>query len=182
MKKRLMLSLMTVALVALLASGATFALFTANTTNASNTFTAGTVTLGEPTDALINFGADAGNYIAPGDTNVNAGTFAVTYNGNLNAWLGLTTSTSGDIFADPNGLQLTITDNNGNSYSANQANQLIGSTAVTNGTTTTFTVKYTMPSAADNSYQGDTGTLTMSVKAVQANNNNDSLGGPTSWN
>ncbi|MFZ5643574.1 MAG: TasA family protein [Bacillota bacterium] len=175
MIKRMSISLMTVALIAMLVSGATFALFTASTTNTDNTFTAGTVTLGTPALSFITL-----DNIAPGDSGT-VGTYAITYSGSLDAWIGLTTSTSGDLFGGLTPLTVTITDNNSNTYLANQADQVVGQ--VTNNTTTTFTVNYAMPLAANNDYQGDSGTLSMSVKAVQARNNTNTSGtGPISWN
>lgn len=176
MIKRMSLSLMAVALIAMLVSAATFALFTAQTTNASNTFTAGTVTLTEATGALFTI-----TNIAPGDTGT-AGSFTVTYTGSLDAWLGLTTSSEGDLLAGPTPLAITISDGT-NSYNVNQANQVVGSTAVATGAVKTFTVGYSMPLAAGNEYQGDSASLTMSVKAVQARNNTNTGGtGPISWN
>lgn len=174
MKKRLALSLLTIAAISLMVSAATFALFSATTTNADNTFTAGTVTLGQPADALI----DISN-IAPGDSGV-AGTFAVTYTGNLDAWLGLDTAVNGAIFGGSNPLTIDIVDNAGNHYNQAAQNQVVGTAPVASGTTVTFTANYSFPLAADNSYQGATGTLTMSVHAVQARNNTTG-NGPTSW-
>jgi predicted ribosomally synthesized peptide with SipW-like signal peptide len=172
-----MYSLVSVALVAMLVSGATFALFNASTENTSNTFTAGTVTLGTPSSTVV----DVAN-IAPGDNNTASPyTYAVTYTGSLDAWLGLTTSTSGTIFGGATPLAITISDGV-NNYLANAADKVVGAAPVASGVTKTFTVTYNMPLAADNSYQGATGTLSMQVKAVQARNNTNSAGtGPVSW-
>ncbi|MFZ5649992.1 MAG: TasA family protein [Bacillota bacterium] len=175
MIKRLSLSLMAVALIAMLVSAATFALFTSTTTNQANTFTAGTVTLSQVAGVPFTL-----SNIAPGDAGT-AGTFTVAYTGSLNAWLGLTTSTSGDLFAGTTPLTVTITDGASNSYLANAANQVVGTAAVGTGTSVTFTVNYSMPLSAGNEYQGDAGTLNMEVKAVQAANNSTSSG-PISWN
>lgn len=178
MTRKLTLSLMAVALIAMLVSGATFALFSATTTNTTNTFTAGTVALGTPASTMI----DVAN-IAPGDNNTATPyTYAVTYTGSLDAWLGLTTTTSGAIFGGAYPLAITISDG-ANSYLANAANQVVGTTAVTSGTTKNFSVTYSMPLLADNTYQSATGSLSLLVKAVQARNNTNSAGtAPISWN
>lgn len=177
--KRLTLSLLAVAAISILVSGASFALFTASASNVDNTFTAGTVSLGSPSDNLVDL-----TNIAPGDTG-NAGTYQITYTGSLDAWLGLDTSTSGAIFGGATPLQVTISDGT-NTYSPNATNQVMG--LFTNGQSVTLSVDYAMPLAADNSYQGASGTVSMMIHAVQAKNNSQDTDGdgvddaPISWN
>lgn len=180
MKKRFMLSLMTVALVALLASGATFALFTDTTSNNSNTFSAGTVTLDDPVFTIADITG-----LAPGDTGSEEWT--VSYSGSLDAYLGLDTKLSGDlatpnhtgsdgILANGDCLTVTITDNKthnaSNAYDNNADNQLVGK--FSQNDTVTFTVEWELPLGANNGYQGDSATLEMLVHAVQADNNSES--------
>ncbi|MBF7083260.1 hypothetical protein IT084_09765 [Desulfallas sp. Bu1-1] len=172
MKKRLMLSLMTVALVALLASGATFALFTADTSNVDNTFTAGTVTLDEPATTLIDI-----NNIAPGDSG--SFTYEVAYTGNLEAWLGLDTVLNGDLASGATPLDVTISDGT-NNYSSNASDQVLG--RFSQDDTVSLDIDWSLPLEADNDYQGASAQLSLSVKAVQAKNNINAAGtGPSSW-
>ncbi len=174
MKKRLVLSLMTVALVALLASGATFALFTAQTTNANNTFTAGTVAINDPFAANVSIGP-----LAPGDSG-DVADYTITYSGTLDAWLGLTASTSGALFTGTHPVDITISDGT-NNYDENTAEQVLG--LFTNGDSVTLDVDYSWSADADNSYQGATGELNLQVFAVQSANNTNLMGtGPISWN
>ncbi len=174
MKKHLFRSLLTVAVITLLVSGASFALFTATTSNASNTFTAGTVTFYQPESAFIDI-----ENLAPGDTGT-AGTLAVTYTGSLDAWLGLDSATSGAIFGGATPLEVTISDG-ANTYLGNAADQVVG--LFHTGDSVTFTTSYSMPLAADNSYQSATGSVSLLVHAVQAKNNTNSENdGPISWN
>lgn len=175
--KRLSLSLLAVGVISLIVSAASFALFTAQTTNENNTFTAGTVTIGNLTGC-----GNTINNIAPGDS----GTFncQVTYTGNLDAWLGLSTTSGGDLMTcdGANSLQVAIT-SGAQSFGTNAADQVIGAAPVSNGTTKTFTVNWNLPLAAGNSCQGDTANVALQVKAVQSKNNtNAANNGPNAWN
>ncbi|MCF8010654.1 MAG: M73 family metallopeptidase [Clostridiales bacterium] len=175
MKKRLVLSLMTVAVVALLASGATFALFTAETSNAENTFTAGTVAINDPLETSVDIGP-----MAPGDSG-DVGDWTVTYSGNLDAWLGLTASTSGDLFTGEYPVEITISNNSGDSYDVDGTKQVLGE--FTENETITLDVDYSWNVDADNTYKNADGELQLQVFAVQSKNNTNSDGtGPSSWN
>lgn len=179
MKKRLALSILAVAAISLIVSAATYALFTASTDNVGNTFTAGTVSLGQPANALLNV-----ENIVPGDSD-SAGTFEITYTGSLDAWLGLDTSCTGELLEGNNPLQVTIvdfkkSDDEERIYNNNLKNQVVG--VVTNGAEIGFKVVYAMPLAAGNEYQGKGATVSLTVHAVQAKNNTEpDNSGPISW-
>lgn len=186
MVKRLTASLLAVALISLLVSGATFALFTATTSNVNNTFSSGTVSLGNPTSTSI-----VVSNIAPGDTGSNS--FSVDYTGSLEAWLALDTDidavdpvTVTDLFDGPTPLSVTITDNitPGKTYNLDGTNQVVGKFGGSgNPASVTLNVVYELPLGAGNDYQDKTGTLTLTVHAVQAKNNtNAAETGPNSWN
>lgn len=179
--KRLSLSLLVVAMVSLLVSGASYALFTATTTNAGNTFTAGTVSLDSPNDMLVDIAP-----IAPGDTG-SAGTYAVTYTGNLAAWIGLDASVSGDLVSCDGG-KFDVMINDGttthtlNNTTSSIVGAVVGSAPVSSGATINLSVSYDLDISAGNDCQGDDATLSLLVKAVQsANNTNGTNDGPISW-
>ncbi|MDA8234129.1 MAG: TasA family protein [Clostridia bacterium] len=186
MKKRLLLSLMTVAMISVLVAGASFALFSANTTNGGNTLTAGTVTLGEP--RVVNATLDN---IAPGDSG-DVIDYTVTYTGNLPAWLGVKVWTSGSLFAGTSPATVTVADGNTNTYVASSSiptNPTVikkaagATTAFNNAETVTFDVNYAFPIGAGNEYQGATGTVNLALYAVQSEHNTNSTNdGPISWN
>lgn len=173
-KKRLALSLLTVATISMLVAGASFALFTAETSNAGNTITAGTVTLGTPVSTIANIAN-----VAPGDSGSQS--LAVTYTGNLNAWVGLDTIATGDLLtADGGKFELTISDGT-KTYNNNAANQVVGLLA--NGDSRTFIVSWNLPLNTGNDAQGDSASVSLKVHAVQAKNNTNSTNdGPISWN
>lgn len=190
MMKRIALSLLSVGLIAGLVAGGTFALFTAQTTNQNNTFTAGTVTLGAPVTTLV----DVTN-IAPGDGDTE--TYDVTYTGSLDAWLGLDASISGDLTTCNPGV-FTVDISGGladvslDSSNLTASDEVIGKFAQ-NGSAN-LTIDWLLAGSADNDCQGDTATISLTVKAVQAKNNSvdaadapiDYLDanavGPDSWN
>ncbi len=163
MKKRLMLSLMTVALVALLASGATFALFTAQTESNTSTLTAGTVTFGKPCSFLANVGP-----LAPGDEG-NIGTFSVKYTGNLKAWIGVKGIVTGDL---KDVLDVTIKHGN-NEYDADGNIYAIGTYPAFYNRDIELTAKYDFDINSGNTYQGKTATFKLQVFAVQYKNNDN---------
>ncbi|TCP52735.1 camelysin-like metallo-endopeptidase [Tumebacillus sp. BK434] len=171
MKKKIALAMVTTALGATLVGAGSFALFTAETTNTGNNFTAGTLTLqdlsgGPIASQAVNFGN-----LAPGDNGVVKMT--VKNNGSLDAWVRINQTASnasrtGDLFGGATPLQLI--------WDAKVVK-------VPAGGTTTFDVGYLFPLAADNSYQGDTGSFHVVVQAVQARNNtNAANNGPIAWN
>lgn len=176
--RRIALALATTGVVAALVSGVSFALFTSDAGNQSNTFTAGTVTLTQ-TPA---FSCQTSNNMAPGDTDTC--TYGVSYTGSLPAWIGADTTTSGSIFTGATPATVSITDSQPTpqTYNDNLANQLVGTSAVNSGWTDTFTIAVTLPSGAGNTYQGESGTVSLDVHAVQSTNNNANPGpGPSAW-
>lgn len=165
--KRISLSLLAIGLVAMVVSAASFALFTASATNNDNTFTAGTVTLGNVAGC-----ANTITNIAPGDS----GTFNcdVTYTGSLAAWIGYNAAIGGDLTTCDGGGRFTAA---GLNTSATPA--VLGGVA-NNTDTRTVTVNWAFALAAGNDCQGDSGVITVNFYAVQAANNTTGAG-PTAW-
>jgi hypothetical protein len=191
-KKRLALgagAVATVGAVATLVAGVTFGLFSATQTGSTNTFTAGTVTLTNPVNVSCTVGPMAPGDSSAGYTPVPAGqtdpqtaacTFAVTYGGNLPAYLGVDAAVGGTSLYDGtgSGLQFQISDGP-TSYATggvlNGTSDLLVSTtpdAASSSTLHTLTVNYALPTASPNSYQGKSTTLTLTIHAVQSGNNN----------
>lgn len=176
MKKKIALAMISTAMGAALVGAGSFALFTDSATNAGNNFTAGTVDITDVTGgAALSTTAFIGN-LAPGDAE-NA-TLTIRNDGSLDAWVRISSATNngngnfgdgvGDLFEGPT--PLTI------SYDG-------GAVLVPAGGQTTFNVGYSFPLAAGNDYQGDTGSVTFNVDAVQARNNtNVGNTGPIAWN
>jgi predicted ribosomally synthesized peptide with SipW-like signal peptide len=171
--KRISLSLLAIAMVSLIVSAASFALFTAQGSNVDNTFTAGTVTLNNEWSNFV----DVAN-IAPGDSG--SFQYRIDYTGSLEAWLGLDTSSSGDLFTCDGGgrFHIDIADQNKNHYSSNGINQVAG--LYNNGQTLELTVNWNLDLAAGNDCQGDGAAMQLLVKAVQSKNNSTATG-PISW-
>jgi hypothetical protein len=208
-RKRLLLSaggITAVGAVATLMLGATFGLFSATTPTQTNTFTAGTVTLAQSAVTSCTV-----SNIQPGDSG--SCHFTVTYGGSVSsgAWLGVDLALTSPVAGSPvqayapgnagatpaaaaglydstvNGLQFTITDNQGSpvtymtgtswnglgtSGTTPSINQLLVNTAAfTSSTSVIFTIAWSLPSTANNAYQGAASTITMLVHAVQAGNN-----------
>jgi hypothetical protein len=194
-KKRMALgagAIATVAAVGTLVAGVTFGFFSATTgSNGNNTFTAGNVTLDTPVVSTCTVGpmvpgdSSTGYATTPGgqtDARTAACTVSVDYTGNVPAYIGLDLATSGTGLYDQtaNGLQFQISDGTG-SYATsgvlNGGSDLYVSTDPGTGSTNhTFTVNYALPTSADNSYQGKTTTLTLTVHAVQQGNNGNTTG------
>lgn len=175
--KRISVSLLSIALVSLAVSASSFALFTAQGSNVNNTFTAGTVRFGEEEDLVANV-----INIAPGDSGI-AGTYSIEYDGSLDAWIGIDAEATGDLFACDGGghFDITLTDQDHNTYSANDDDQVVGK--FSDGEVLTLTVGYALDLAAGNDCQGDGAQLNFTVKAVQERNNTLPDGsGPVSWN
>ncbi|MFZ5822978.1 MAG: TasA family protein [Bacillota bacterium] len=174
--KRISLSLLAIAMVSLVVSAASFALFSAQSANVDNTFTAGTVTLETPSLNIV----DVYN-IAPGDSGTM--NYSIEYSGSLDAWIGIDTASSGDLFTCDGGGHFTIDlqDAAMNSYSANAADQVVG--IYSQGDTLDLTVNWALALAAGNDCQGDSATMQLMVKAVQSKNNtNVTNTGPNAWN
>lgn len=176
--KRAALFLGTLGITGMLVAGASFALFSSSANSQTDTFAAGTVVLNGPEEAQVfNIGP-----IAPGDSVNNAEAYTVTYVGNLNAWIGLDVSESGNIFGGATPLVVTVKDT-ANSQTFGVGNdQVVGKAPVADKWTDTFDVSYSMPLDAGNTYQGETGTVMLTAHAVQSANNTNGAGtGPTSW-
>jgi len=191
-RKRLLISaggITAVGAVATLVLGSTLGLFSATQTSGPNTFTAGTVTLTNPTTVACTVGP-----MAPGDSSTGYSpaitgqtdsptapcTFAVTYGGNLPAYLGVDIAITGTSLYDgtSSGLQLEISDGT-TSYTTSGAingttDLLVSKTpdAASSNTVHTLTVNYALPTAAGNAYQGLSSTITLTIHAVQSGNNN----------
>lgn len=151
MQKKIYLSMMVIAFVSLLIGGATFAMFTSQATNSDNTFATGTVAV---TAGPQTYTVPVSN-IAPGDSY--SGSFTVKNDGTLKMWYKVTSSTSGDLFSGAT--PATVTPNS------------VTWTALEPNTEATINYAVALPFAADNSYQGDTGSLTFTVDAQQFANN-----------
>jgi spore coat-associated protein N len=170
MKKKIALAMISTALGATLVGAGSFALFTAETTNTGNNFTAGTITLEDLSGGTIASKAISFSNLAPGDNGTV--TMTVKNNGSLDAWVRINQAASnasrtGDLFSGAAPLQL------------GWDNDVVRLPA---GGTTTFDVTYLFPLAADNSYQGDSGSFNVVVQAVQARNNTNAAGtGPIAW-
>jgi len=163
-KKRLILGagvLATVGAVSTLTAGVTFGLFSASATPQANTFTTGTVTLSQ--DAS---GACAVTNAVPGDSGTC--TLSVTYTGSASAFIGLDTATSGSLAAT-GGIVFAIHDQVGTTYPSSTTNLYVGTETGT--TVNTFTVDWTLPATADNTFESTSATLTLAVHAVQSANN-----------
>jgi predicted ribosomally synthesized peptide with SipW-like signal peptide len=190
-------SITTLAAVAALGAGVSLALFSASSAGSANTFTAGTVSIGSPTSTTCTVsgmepGDESTGYSGSnvtGNTQATkdaACTFQVTYTGSGAAWIGLGTATSGTALYDgtSSGLNFQISDGASTSYTTSgvlntnsSSSPLLVSATPDAGSGTggdktyTFTVNYGLPTAAGNAYQGKSTTLTLTVYAVQSNNN-----------
>jgi predicted ribosomally synthesized peptide with SipW-like signal peptide len=193
-------TLLTVAAVTSLGAGVSLALFSASSAGGANTFTAGTVSIGSPTSTTCTVSAmqpgdESTGYSGAGVTGNTQSpkdavcTFQVSYSGTASAYIGLgmadtTTSTSNLYDGSASGLNFEIADGSTTSYTtsgalkANSASSpLLVSATPDAGSglgghkTYTFTVNYALPTGAGNTYQGMNTSLTLTVYAVQANNN-----------
>lgn len=175
-----------------LAFGNTLGLFSSTPSGENNTFTAGTVTL--TSNAT---GACAATELMPGDAANNC-TFAATYTGSADAYVGLdvlirTTAGAGHTAAEiaRNGITVTVTDNQGTpvSYTSPTVatpcpgtppaestcyaldNLLVKTSVFTSASpTVTFTTNVGMPASTGNGYQASTVLVSLTAHAVQAKN------------
>lgn len=198
MKKRLALSILTVAVISLLVSAATLALFSDKKEVEAVSFAAGTVTLGEPTDVPVEIGP-----LAPGDGGNCE--FEIEYIGSLEAWVGYKWETSGELFDGLLGLYITrvsaTIENNVTGLSETITHEFdeegvqiaaaddveadalpwpkkVGK--VNQGDKARFKVSYMLPWLAGNEYQDKEGTVTFKIYAVQTAHN-ELFGFPISW-
>lgn len=170
MSKRLLASVATTAALSALIAGATFALFTDTAENSGNTFTAGTVSLGELTPFTCDI-SDVDN-LAPGDSG--QCTVSVQYRGSLDAFVGVDVEASGALFEGDTPIVYQI--------SAPKVDGTYVLGEFSNGEDATVTIDWTFPLEAGNEYQGATGQIDLTFKAVQSRNNGSGNGAPNSWN
>lgn len=161
----------TVGAVATLVAGVTFGLFSATAQNSSPAnFTSGTVSTSHAAGDTCVIPA----HVVPGDTG--SCTFHVTFTGNVSSFVGLSTSTTGALYdgtasddSGANKLVVSITD--GTTTFGNSTADMYVSTDSANPTAHTFTVNWSLPSGADNSYQNQSASVGLTVKAVQSAHN-----------
>ena len=176
--------------------GVTMALFSASTTSGNNTFASGTVEVGA--NGASTTCAVTG--MAPGDSSTNWGSgsasltpcnYKVKYTGSAPAYLAvdiLVTAGATPLYtATSSGLQLkvgagSVTFMNGTSYTqmggssatvlagTSVTNLLLSTTAAQTNDTVQFDVNYLLPTAAPNSLQGASASVTLTFHAVQAAN------------
>lgn len=178
------------------AAWGTTALFSDSLSNSADSFTSGTVTVGNgPTSTTCTV-----TELAPGDSSTGYGsgsadkvrcTFNVKYTGSLPAYLGVDVNLLNGATAlytgAADGLQMNIAANSvpvmtGTSFK-NQAgssvpvvagtavnNVLLSTSPVTTGQTVAFTVDYLLPLAAPNALQAGTASVQLTFHAVQSAN------------
>ena len=156
MKKRLMISIMMIALVAALVGGATFAMFTDTAVNDNNTFAAGTVDISTNPNPVFNV-----PNMAPGDEVT--GTLNVANDGTLDLKYNFVNTFGGDLA--PVLSIVSIKDAAGANVVASDFRQLNA------GLTESLSITVKMDFNAPNAYQGKAGTLTMNFNAEQWANN-----------
>lgn len=142
---------------ALMVGGATTAWFTSEAENNDNTFTSGTleVSLDKP-DGVKYFNI---KNIAPGDSGSTQITISNT--GSLELRFSVELVKEGALFQGQTPLKVAVEDN------ANGKNPQQDEIVLAAGESKTFTISWSMPSEAGNSYQGQSGTVGISVYAEQ---------------
>lgn len=170
LKTKLAMGLVTSAAGAAMVAGGSFALFTSSATNSNNTFTAGTVVVDDVTGGTLSSQEVNAANLAPGDGKTL--TMTVKNDGTLDEWVQIDSAKTaaselGGLFGGATPLTLALD------------NKVV---KLAPGQTTTFNVTYSLPLAADNTYQGANGTFNVVVDAVQARNNTNTAGtGPNAW-
>jgi len=161
MKTRLTLSVaLIVLIIVIMGFGVTFALFTDSAQSSTSALAAGTLVIDSVTPQGAVFSTDIHySNLAPGDTG--SGTLTVINNGSLDALV----SISGFVYdTDTNPASLF---GGATPLALSETNGIIPISA---GGTADFTINYSFPSDAGNSYQGNFGTATINVHAIQAPN------------
>ncbi|KYP81359.1 TasA family protein [Ferroacidibacillus organovorans] len=171
-------------------AGGSFALFTSSATNTDNTFAAGTVNVDASNGNQPAFTSTSYNFqnMAPGDSGIV--NLTVHNTGSLSEWVVIPSTgivTTGGIFdattTDMNGITNTAANDQPLVLTPN-ANMTAGDTGylLAPGSSTTIAINYSLPLAANNFYQGQTGSATITVEAIQARNNSiDSSKNPVSY-
>ena len=151
---------------ALLVGGATLALFTDTAENTGNSFTAGTLEIGlDKADGNLYF--DYAN-IAPGDSGqadivvTNTGSLELRYRFNDLAKVGYLL-TGGD-----HPIEFTLETSGGTIITTGDAGSFF---TLAPSASDTVTISWAFPIEANNTYQGEIGTLGISVYAEQTKNN-----------
>ena len=188
----------TVGAVATLAAGVTFGLFSSAAPSQANSFTAGTVTVGQDNSTSV---VCSISNMVPGDSSTGASTgskadttckYNVKYTGSANAYLAVDVAVSNGSTTlydgSATGLQLYLKDGsstsylNGTSYtkqggssatlpSGSTPNLLVSTAPASTNTAVNFSLDYLLPSSAGNGYQGGNSTVTLTFHAVQSGNN-----------
>lgn len=142
---------------ALMIGGATVAWFTSEAENTGNSFASGTleIDLDKPNGTHY---FDIKN-IAPGDKG--SSPLTVSNSGSLDLRYSFDLTREGGLFDGKAPLVISIADSNGNEINPD------GSRMLKPGANETFTVLWLMPFEADNSYQGQSGSLGIGVYAEQ---------------
>ena len=154
--KKILMSLMTIALVIGLVGAGTMAHFSDTETSTDNTFTVGTLDIALGTTSWL---ADFDN-MAPGDTVTSI--IPVNSTGSLPLNYDITTSLSGDLTGGTNPCAVTSVRVDGTSTSSDS---LTAAGGTDEGDVVAIDI--TMPSAAGNEYQGKSGILKVTFVATQ---------------
>ncbi|KRE51288.1 TasA family protein [Paenibacillus sp. Soil522] len=173
LKKKLFLAMATTALGATMVAGGTSALFTDTASNTDNTFTAGTVVITLDKADIVEKYFDISN-IAPGDSA--SSPVVVTNTGTLELRYDIMKSLTGELAAaDPDGDGATLGDNNPLTvkvYSdAAMTVEATNDNVLAPGAAQTLYVKWALPLAAGNGYQGKSAIFSIQVDAEQTKNN-----------
>ena len=181
-----------------LVAGVTFGLFSATETSGANSFTAGTVSVGDGTPVSVTC---APSGMVPGESSSGAPsgtkagspcTFNVKYTGSASAYLAVDVAISNGTTklydGTATGLQYYLKDGSSTSYvsgtsytqeggtsatmpAAGASNLLVSRTPASTNAAVGFTLDDAFPGAAGNAYQGGSSTVTLTFHAVQSGSN-----------
>ncbi|MEK5234458.1 TasA family protein [Paenibacillus sp. FSL L8-0470] len=164
LKKTMAMAMATTALGATLIAGGSFAIFTSSAQNIGNTFAAGTlkIELDKKDEAQQKY-FNITNW-APGDSEIQP--VVVSNKGTLELRYDLSLAVGGDLGGGATPLVITAY-----SDAAGTVPLTVADRVLTVGGSETIYVKAEFPKAADNSYQGKSGTASIKVDAEQTKNN-----------
>lgn len=164
MRRNIIISLVLIGLLSFGIGFGTFAYFTSQATSENNTFTAGTLVIDSPGTITANL--NVGN-IYPGWSVTK--TVTVTNSGSLDFKYRMSVEElAGNILYDGD-TPLQVSINGGDFVNIDEMGYVeLGTIAA--GHTGTFTIAFKLPEAADNDYQGATGTFTFVFDATQTGN------------
>lgn len=161
-KKKVAMLLATTALGSMLVGVGTFALFTDSATNTQNTFSSGKLDINlDKADGTKYFNV---TNIAPGDTG--SAKVTVFNDGTLDLKYDIAETLTGGLTEGATPLKITIKDSKGTVIIPGDNNRVLAA-----GKSEDLTVEYTLPLNADNTYQGKTATLGLTVIGEQTKNN-----------